>query len=46
MLLGTFRRVMHECLPDFLIVTVAKLLEIGFAALAVIALVAIVKLCS
>lgn len=45
MLSGTFRRVMHEFLPGFLIVTVAELLEIGFAAFAVIALAVIMLLC-
>lgn len=42
---GTFRRVMHKFLLGFLMVTVAELLEIGFAAFAVIALAVMMIIC-
>jgi hypothetical protein len=42
---GTFRHTMHEFIPGFLMVTVAELLEIGFAVLAVIALAVMMIIC-
>lgn len=42
---GALKHTMHEFIPGFLMVTVAELLEIGFAALAVIALAVIMLLC-
>ena len=41
---GTFRRMIHDFMLDFLMIAVAELLEIGFAALAVIMLAAIASL--
>lgn len=45
MLSGAFKHTMHDFIPGFLMITVAELLEIGFAALAVIALAVIMLLC-
>lgn len=45
MLSGAFKHTMHEFIPGFLMITVAELLEIGFAALAIIVLAAIMVLC-
>lgn len=40
----TLRCMMHDFMPGFLMIAVAELLEIGFAALAVIMLAAIASL--
>lgn len=39
---GAFRRMMHDFMPGFMMLAVAELLEIGFAALVIAALAAIV----